>query len=202
MRLTIANAKAIRYACLKFHYAKSVPSVQYGFNIYNDNNEWCGVICYGSGATPNLGKPFGLAQGEILELVRVALNGKQKTTSECLASSLRMLKKINPVVKIIVSYADVDQNHSGIIYQATNWIYLGKENEGTRSAFIIKGKKIHPRTVATYGIKQSIEQVRKHIDPNAKEFYTKGKHKYIFVFDKKLRKKWIAKSKPYSKNKK
>ena len=80
MRLTLANAKAIKHACLKFHYAKSVPSVQYGFNVYNDDDEWCGVICYGGGATPNIGKPFGLMQGEILELVRVALNGKQKTT--------------------------------------------------------------------------------------------------------------------------
>ena len=199
MKLTIANAQAIRYACLKFHYAKSVPSVQYGFNVYNDDDEWCGVICYGSGATINIAKPFGMVQGEVLELVRVALNGKQKTTSECLAASLRELHKINPVLKIIVSYADCDQMHAGIIYQATNWIYIGKVNEGTCGAFIINGKKVHRRSVGAMGVIQSISEVQKHLDPNATEFYTKGKHKYIFVFDKKLRKEWMKESKPYPK---
>lgn len=199
MRITIANAQAIRYACLKFHYAKSVPSVQYGFNIYNDDDEWCGVICYGLGATPNIARPFGMNQGEVLELVRVALNGKQNTTSQCVAASLRELHKTDPLVKIVVSFADLDQNHAGTIYQATNWIYLGKKNEGERTAFIIHGKKVHKRTVGSAGVKQSIEDVRAKIDPNAECFYSKGKHKYIFVFDKRLRKQWALQSVPYPK---
>lgn len=199
MKLTLANAKAIKYACLNFHYAKSVPSVQYGFNVYNNNDEWCGVICYGGGATPNIGKPFGLMQGEILELVRVALNGKQETTSECVAASLRELHKIDPILKMVVSYADLDQDHAGTIYQATNWIYLGKMNSGSRGAFIINGKKTHPRTIGSMGGVQSIKWVREHIDPNATEFFTKGKHRYIFVFDKRLRKQWLKQHQPYPK---
>ena len=140
IELKLANPKAIRYACLNFHYAKSVPSVQYGFNVY-ENGEWCGVILFGNGATMNIGTPFGLKQGEVLELVRVALNGKQTTTSQCVAAALKKLHKMNPLVKIVVSYADLDQDHAGIIYQATNWIYLGCVNAGTRSAFIVNGKK-------------------------------------------------------------
>lgn len=199
MKLTLANAKAIKHACLKFHYAKSVPSVQYGFNVYNDDDEWCGVICYGGGATPNIGKPFGLIQGEILELVRVALNGKQKATSECVAASLRELHRIDPILKMVVSYADLDQEHAGTIYQATNWIYLGKMNSGSRGAFIINGKKTHPRTIGSMGGVQSLKWVQEHLDPNATEFYTKGKHRYIFVFDKRLRKQWLKQHQPYPK---
>ena len=199
MKLTIANAKAIKYACLHFHYAKSVPSVQYGFNIYNDDDEWCGVICYGGGATPNIGKPFDLAQGEILELVRVALNGKQKTTSECVSASLKELHRINPIIKMVISYADIDQNHQGIIYQATNWLYLGKMNENTRSAFIINGKKTHPRTIGSMGGTQSLEWIKKNLDSDAKEFISRGKHRYIYCFDKKLRKKWLKEHQPYPK---
>ena len=199
MRLTMANAKAIKHACLKFHYAKSVPSVQYGFNVYNDDDEWCGVICYGVGATPNIGKPFGLMQGEILELVRVALNGKQKATSECVAASLRELHRIDPLLKMVVSYADLDQDHAGTIYQATNWIYLGIRNSGSRGAFIINGKKTHPRTIGSMGGVQSLKWVQENLDPNATEFYTKGKHRYIFIFDKRLRKQWLKQSQPYPK---
>lgn len=81
MKLTRANAKAIRYACMNFHYAKAVPVNTIGYNVWNADGEWCGVVLFGTGATPNLARPYGMAQGEVLELVRVALNGKQETTS-------------------------------------------------------------------------------------------------------------------------
>ena len=58
MRLEKASYKAIKYACLKFHYAKSIPAAAFGYSVFNKNNEWCGVICYGLGATNNLGKSF------------------------------------------------------------------------------------------------------------------------------------------------
>lgn len=196
--LTKATPKAIRYACLKFHYAKAVPSVQYGYNVY-ENGEWCGVICFGGGATPHLASSVGLIPGEVLELERVALNGKQSTTSECVAAAVRQLHREAPQLKMLVSYADCDQNHYGTIYQATNWIYLGCMNEGERGAFIINGKKIHPRSVGAAGYKQSLQWLREHIDSNAEEFRTRGKQKYIYVFDKKLRKKWLSKALPYPK---
>lgn len=198
IEIKIANAKAIRYACLNFHYAKRVPNIKYGFNVY-ENGVWCGVILFGYGAAINIASPFGLHQGEVLELERVALNGKQTTTSQCVAAALKALYKINPIVKIIVSYADIDQNHAGIIYQATNWIYLGKFNEGERGAFIIHGKKVHRRSIGAMGGIQSLEWVRNNLDPEATEFRTKGKHKYIFVFDKRLRKEYQKLSKPYPK---
>lgn len=194
-----ATPEAVRYACLNFHYAKSVPSAYYAYNVYNEKNEWCGVIIYGGGATPNISKPFGMAQGEILELVRVALNGKQPCTSECVSASLRQLHKDAPQIKLIVSFADIDQDHYGTIYQATNWIYLGDMNVGERRAFVIHGKKIHPKSVHSHGWVQSVEWLRKNIDPNAEEIKTKGKRKYIWVYDKKLRKEWQKKALPYPK---
>lgn len=198
IELRKASAKAIRFACLHFHYAKAVPVATHAYNVYEDG-EWCGVIIYGSGATPNIGKPFGLVQGEIVELVRVALNGKQHTTSECVAMSLKQLHADAPQIKMVVSFADADQNHVGTIYQATNWIYLGRTNEGERAAFIINGKKTHPRSVGAMGGVQSLKWIRENLDPNATEFRTKGKQKYIYCFDRKTRKQWIKYAQPYPK---
>ena len=198
IELRKATPKAVKYACLHFHYSKSVPSVSYGYNVYQDG-EWCGVILYGLGATPNIASPFGMIQGEVLELVRVALIGKQNATSECVAASLRKLHEDAPQIKIVVSFADEDQSHVGTIYQATNWIYLGRHGEGDRSAFIINGKKTHPRTIGSAGGVQSLAWIRENLDPEATEFFTKGKEKYIFVFNKRLRKKWLQSAKPYPK---
>lgn len=200
MTITKATPEAIRYACMNFHYAKAMPTIKYSFNVYNDKNEWCGVILYSFGATPNIAKPFNLNQGEVIELVRVALNGKQECTSMAVAMTLRELHKIAPQIKIIVSFADCDQNHNGTIYQATNWIYLGLTNENKRGGFIIHGKKVHPKTVYSWGMKQSLEWIKANVDANATEFITKGKHKYIFVFDKRLRKQYMKQAKPYPKN--
>ena len=200
IRITRATPKAYRFACMNFHYAKAVPTASHAYNVYQDGI-WCRCIIFGSGATPHIGSAFGLVQGEILELVRVALNGKQKTTSKCLAAALRQLRKDAPTVKIVVSYADADQNHLGTIYQATNWIYLGLTNAGERGAFIVRGKRMHPKTVHSKGWAQNIDWLRKNVDPNAKEFFTRGKRKYIMCFDKKLRKHWKAKSVPYPKKK-
>lgn len=200
MRLTNASTKAIEYACLNFHYSKSVPSVQYAHNVYNDKDEWCGVILYGGGANPHMAGVFGKNQGEVLELTRVALNGKQETTSQAVGMSLRKLKRENPIVQIVVSYADADQQHKGIIYQATNWIYLGLVNVGVRSAFIINGKKTHRRTIGSSGGIQSIKWIRENKDPNATEFITEGKHKYIYCFNKKERQYYLKLAQPYPKN--
>ena len=126
MRLEKASYKAIKYACLNFHYAKSVPVNVFGYSVFNDNKEWCGVVLYGSGASNNLGKQLNLKQGQYLELVRMALNGKQEKTSKCLSLSIKLITRSLPLVKALISFADDGQNHLGIIYQATNWYYTGK----------------------------------------------------------------------------
>lgn len=185
--LTLANQSAIHYACMNFHYAKRVPVVAIAFNVY-EHEHWCGVICYGWGANPHIADIYDKWNGQVLELVRVALNGKQTTTSECLSASLREIKKYAPCLDLIVSYADVDQEHKGIIYQATNWIYVGLMNEGSKSNFIINGKKMHPRSVGAKNWKVSLEWIKQHIDKNATQETTKGKHKYLFPLNKKMRK--------------
>lgn len=189
MKLTIASHKAVEYACLKFHYAKTVPIKLIAFNVYNDNNEWCGVIVYGSGANAQISQPYDKWQGQVIELVRVALNGKQECTSKAVALSLKLLHKYCPMVDLVVSYADMDQEHYGTIYQATNFIYTGETTVGKKVAFIVNGKRMHNRSIQGKGWKANLLWLRENIDKQAKEFITKGKRKYLYSFDKKLSKR-------------
>lgn len=193
-----ANNTAIKYACLNFHYAKSVPVNVFGYNVYY-KDEWCGVILFGRGANNNIAKPYKLVQGQVIELVRIALNGKQGNVTEPLSIALKLIKKDLPLVKLVVSYADVDQNHIGVIYQATNWIYEGKLKVGTISGYLIQGKKVHNKTIHSRGIKQNIENVKKYIDKDAEVFVTQGKHKYLYPIDKSMVQLCKGLSKPYPK---
>lgn len=193
MRIARANTKAINYACKNFHYSKSVPAVQYGYNVYNDNDEWCGVILYGGGANNNMPKSFGKNAGEVLELVRVALNGKQETTSKAVAMSLKQLHKDNPLCQIVVSYADHRQKHLGTIYQATNWIYIGKTITSDTQYFY-KGKWTHERTI---NAQKNKEQLKATLPKRENS----NKFKYVFCFNKRERKEYLKIALPYPKEK-
>jgi hypothetical protein len=208
MILKKASKEAIKYACLNFHYAKSIPVNVHGYAVFNNNEEWCGVILYGTGANNNIATGYGLKQGEVIELVRMALNGKQESTSKALALSLKLIKKDVPLCKLVVSYADKDQNHTGIIYQATNWVYTGISMENkTDSSWMVNGKRYHGRIVSDWvkskgglnGLTRK-EFIHKHYDKNAEEFVTKGKIKYLYTLDKSMLQLVKGLSKPYPKS--
>ena len=196
MRLEKASHKAIKYACMNFHYAKSVPNVGIAYNVFNNKNEWCGVICFGIGATNNIAMPYELNQGQVIELVRMALNGKQESTTKAMAISLKLINKDAPNVKLIISYADSEQGHFGIIYQATNWFYTGFS---TDTNLIINGKREHRRTVGSRFGTCSADAIRKK-GYKVEVLKTKPKYKYIYPLEKSLIPLCKSLSKPYPKN--
>ena len=189
MRLEKASKKAVQYACLKFHYSEVVPAQYIGYSVFNKLGEWCGVILFGGGASVNMGKPYKLNYGQYLELTRMALNGKQESTSKAMSIAMRLIKKDCPTVKLLISYSDKGQNHYGTIYQATNW-YFVEENESSGKDYFYKGKWRHDRTLNEY----------------PKEFLVKlktrkrsGKRKYLYPLDKSLILLCKSLSKPYPK---
>jgi hypothetical protein len=194
MRLEKASHKAIKYACMNFHYAKAVPYASVGYSVFNDENEWCGVVLFNRGSR-NGGKPYNLVIGQFAELIRVALNGKQGVTTKAVSLAIKVFKKENPAVKILISYADTGQEHKGIIYQAMNWTYEG-EIVPSRPFFKDKnGKMIHSRTAA----KMKEQGKIKHYDDGLERITNTNKHRYIYPLDKSLIPLCKSLSKPYPK---
>lgn len=194
MRLEIASYKAIKYACLNFHYAKAVPSTRAkvnGYSVFNSLNEWCGVIIFSGGASANMGSPYGLKFGEYAELVRMALNGRQESTSKAMSLAIRLFKKKNPLVRLVISYADKGQNHRGTIYQATNW-YFCEESDSSGVDIFYKGKWRHDRLLRQQLPKEVVKEL-----PKRKR---SGKYKYIYPLHKTLIPLCQSLAKPYPKN--
>ena len=111
------------------HYAKRLCSITFAFGLYIDD-VLQGVCTFGKPASPSL--CIGIC-GEtyskyVYELNRLCVNeGLPKNALSYFVS--QCLKSLPSL--IIVSYADKKQNHTGYIYQATNWLYTGATKERT-----------------------------------------------------------------------
>jgi hypothetical protein len=165
---------------LNKHYAQRIPSISFSFGLFF-NEELVGVVTYGKPASPSLcrgicGKQY---ESEVLELNRLSLlNNNKNEASILISQSLKML----PKPSIVVSYADTSQNHVGIVYQATNWIYTGLSVKAKN--WSIRGMEhMHSRAITHLG---NLESLKKQFGD---DFYYRErpqKHRYIcFVGNKK-----------------
>ena len=192
--------QAAKYAVEKWHYSGRMPkSKLVKFGVW-ENGEFVGAIIYGLGGTPMMGKAEGLPAGQTCELVRVALSQHQAPTSRPVGQSLILLKRGNPGLRLVVSFADSAQDHIGVLYQATNWIYVGGREE-TNGAYRIGNTIYHPRTLHhMYGKGgQSIPWLRANIDPYAERIKTPIKYKYLYPLDRAMRRQIAPLAQPYPK---
>jgi hypothetical protein len=126
------------------HYAHRMPSVSFRFGLY-DGQELIGVVLYGTPAahpqrTGVCGPDY--AQS-VLELNRLVLKYNRPNEASYLVSkSLALL----PRERVILSYADPDQGHLGIVYQATNFVYCGLSEK--RTDWTVAGKELHGQSIA------------------------------------------------------
>ncbi len=130
------------------HYAKRLCSVSYAFGLYI-NKVIEGVITFGMPPSSTLAESIcGKENAQyVLELNRLIINDNlpKNTLSQFVSKSINLLKK----PKIIVSFADPNMNHSGYIYQATNFIYTGQSSNVFQ--YIDKnGKEFHFRNIGHY----------------------------------------------------
>lgn len=197
LKIDWATHEAAKYACENWHYSRSVPKSKLVKIGVWENNRFSGVVIFSPGATPEIGSPFGLKQTEICELTRIALRQHETPVSKIGAVALRFLKKSNPGLRLVISYADLEQNHHGGIYQAMNWIYLGRTKP---DCYLKVGGRIeHRKTIYDrYGC-QSLSWLKANVDPMAERIPDKGKHKYAYPLDDELKVKLTNIRKPYPK---
>lgn len=202
LKLDFCTHDAARYACKNWHYSGCIPKSKLVKIGVWENDIFIGCVIYSYGANNQLGVQYGLKMTEICELTRVALKEHQTEVSRILAISQKLLKKLCPGIRLIISYADLDQGHAGGIYKANGWIYQGITDIGGKGSFIINGKKVHSKSIwTTYGKgTQNLAWIRANLDPNATFHVTKGKHKFLMPLDKDMQKQVNVLARPYPKN--
>ena len=196
LRIDWATHEAAKYACVNWHYSGCLPAGKLVKVGAWENGKFIGVVLFGRGATPNLGRPYNLGQDECVELVRIALTKHDSPVSRIASLAIKFLSRSNPKLRLIVSFADQSQGHHGGIYQAGNWVYNG---QGAVSRFWnIYGRVTHPRTVIERGGSNSLAGAQK-MDPNASAVMVSGKHRYLMPLDAEMRERILPLAKPYPK---
>lgn len=181
---------------LQIHYARRLPPISYAYGLFLDN-ELVGVVTYGYPASASLvvgicGRKYA---DRVLELNRLCLrDNKPHEASRLVAASLKLL----PKPKIIVSYADTSQDHTGIVYQATNFLYTGLSAK--RQEWAIKGKEhLHSRTISksSSGTGRIVDNLKEQYGD---DFYYRErprKHRYIMFLGSRSDKRTMLKAFKY-----
>lgn len=194
LRVDWASHQAAKYACETWHYSGKLPSTmqkRVAVGAWEDGI-FIGVVVFGHGANPSIGKPYGLTVNQCVELTRVALKRGHKTpVSRIVRLALKFLHRANPGLRLVVSYADTGQGHHGGIYQAGNWTYVGI-SPGV-SQLWYKGRAWHAKALRTSypNLKAS--------DPAVKKLAASDKHKYLMPLDEEMRAKIQPLAQPYPK---
>ena len=183
------------------HYSgTSVKGVAYHIGVFH-NGHIKGVVQYGFGIKPQQTCKWVLdtEKDEFLELNRLWLDDSLGFNSESyvISKTLKFIKKKNPKLKWIISFADGMMGKNGIIYQASNFVYTGYRKDGGMW-YTKDGKRLH-----------SISLWHKHktIKRNVLEgIYGKplykvfgGQYRYFYFYDKSLTSKLITPILPYPK---
>jgi len=200
LKLDWCSHEAAKYAVEHWHYSKSLPAgkmVKIG--VWEDQ-KFIGVILFSWGANRNIGSPYDLKQIEVCELVRVALTKHLTPVSRILAIAMKMLHSQSPGVKLIVSYADQNQDHHGGIYQAGNWVYVGQVGKDTGACGpktkikLPDGSIVHKKTFHSKYGRASPESV------GCSYFMSQhSKHKYLYPLTPEMKAKIELLRKPYPK---
>ena len=147
------NRKAIVSFIEKHHYSHNVNGIQsyYHFGLFREGNfgipTMIGAMLYAMPSMPATAAKYNpINPSKCMELRRlVCIDDTPKNTeSYFIGKTFKWLKQ-NTDVEVIVSFADQHYGHSGVIYKATNFEYIGE----TASARIlmVDGKEYHSRSL-------------------------------------------------------
>jgi hypothetical protein len=125
------------------NWPKGIKKIYGILHMSPDGERLVGTIIYGDPrvqATKEI-EPEAHAD-QVLELKRLFIIDElnvPNVESFVIAKSLKMIKQEFPNIKVIITFADSRQGHRGIVYQATNAIYLGIKSGKHKYAYILRG---------------------------------------------------------------
>ena len=101
------------------------------------------------------------------------------TESYFIGQTFRWLKQ-NTDIEVIISFADQHYGHSGVIYKATNFEYLGET--APARVLMVDGKEYHSRSLNQHRRPYGRELKRRYDEGDENIFFISRKPKHIYVY--------------------
>lgn len=167
----------------KKHYSRRPSIFWAGFGLVIEGRIE-GVAVYGQPSPPIQRHAFRDRDFRLYELSRVVVQTKERNAASVLVGrSLQMLEA--PCA--VVSYADSEWGHAGIIYQATNWTYTGPVVSHDH-LYMVDGVRTHPMTLRDRGVTDPKRWAR---DNGIQTIKPSPKHRYFFAVGNKIQRRSI-----------
>lgn len=176
------------YECPQQDIARFVEQTHYSHSVFGITAEVCfkvldgdrivGAAIFGNPAGMGVLKKYGEnGKYRTSELRRFVLADEcpRNSESKLIAVMLRILKKKG--FQRILSYADPAAGHSGVIYKATGFAYLGHTSK--RKHVLWKGKKYPDRNIHQVNFPYHLELRKALVDGDAARIEVPGKHIYL-----------------------
>ena len=169
---------------VRYHYLHRKAPCSFAFGLVcKCCKKNVGVVVYGTpSSAPLRGGVCGLGEkNNVIELTRLWIkDGTPKNTESFLIGNT--ISKVDK--EVIVSYAELQQGHTGTVYQATNWIYTGLSAK--RTNWTIEGQNKHCQTIAD---KYTAVEIREKYGDKFNLVDRPRKHRYVYFNCKPKRKK-------------
>ena len=163
-------------------------------------DELVGVLQYGYAMNPASGANIvpGTSNDEYLELNRMWLDDVAPRNSESMAISysIKYIKKREPKVKWIQSFADERCGKNGIVYQAANFKYYGEHS----SVFWTLDGVVYHNIIMTRRAELTAECRHLQANRHRATSETLRQFRYIYFIDKRLERTCALTQKPYEKH--
>lgn len=169
----------------KWHYSHNINGLlsDYCFKLM-ENDKMIGAMIYGGLAMANCWKKYTDNKEDLIELRRLCCidDTPKNTESYFIGQTLKWLIN-NTNIKTVISYADNTFNHTGIIYQATNFSHVGKTPNGR--VIMYNGKRYHDKTIRTKykgELKPFAKEIKNALE-SGEAYYVKTLGKEIYLYD-------------------
>lgn len=133
-----------------WHYSGSINGciADYCYALFDTTSEMKGAMFFGRMAMANQWRRFSESESDVIELRRLCCvdDTPRNAESYFIGRALRLLRK-DWGGRVVVSYADKEYGHSGVIYKASNFKYLG-DVKGAK-VIIHNGKRYHDKAIRT-----------------------------------------------------
>lgn len=168
------------------HYSGSINGCKssYCYALYSADGEMKGAMFFGRFAMMNQYKRYVEDEEDVIELRRLCCvdDTPKNTESFFIGKALRLLNRTWGG-EVVVSYADKEYGHTGIIYKASNFEMVG-EIPGAR-VIVWKGRHYHDKTIRTKYkgvIKPYARRIKEALE-RGDAFYKKTAGKYTYVYN-------------------